>query len=198
MALDVLIVDDEEDIRELIAGILEDEGYETRIAHDADSALKAIESRRPNLVFLDIWMQGSRLDGLQLLDALMERHSDLPVVMISGHGNVETAVSAIRRGAYDYIEKPFKMDRLLLVAKRAMEADRLKTEVEDLRQRSGMQHAQLVGQSAALTNIRTQIDRCAPTNSRVFFLLDHRARAKAFVPGNCMKAHIERQLRLLK
>lgn len=169
MALDVLIVDDEEDIRELIAGILEDEGYETRIAHDADSALQAIESRRPNLVFLDIWMQGSRLDGLQLLDALMERQSDLPVVMISGHGNVETAVSAIRRGAYDYIEKPFKMDRLLLVAKRAMETDRLKSEVEDLRQRSGMAHAQLVGQSAALANIRTQIERCAPTNSRVFF-----------------------------
>ena len=115
MARDILIVDDEDDIRDLIAGILEDEGYETRQAHDADSALNEVARRRPSLIYLDIWMQGSRLDGLQLLDVLQTQHPEVPVVMISGHGNVETAVSAIRRGAYDYIEKPFKIDRLLLI-----------------------------------------------------------------------------------
>src|SRR5690348_4287152 len=121
MARDILIIDDEDDIRDLIAGILEDEGYEARQAHDADSGLNEIARRRPNLVFLDIWMQGSRLDGLQLLDVFQSQHPEMPVVMISGHGNIETAVSAIRRGAYDYIEKPFKIDRLLLITQRAME-----------------------------------------------------------------------------
>jgi len=121
MASDILVVDDEEDIRELVSGILSDEGHETRTAGDSDSALLAIEERMPRLVFLDIWLQGSRLDGLALLDEIKSRHQDLPVVMISGHGNIETAVSAIRRGAYDFIEKPFKADRLILVAERALE-----------------------------------------------------------------------------
>ncbi|MFN3502361.1 MAG: response regulator, partial [Allorhizobium sp.] len=116
MASDILVVDDEEDIREIVSGILSDEGHETRTAHDADSALAAISDRVPRLVFLDIWMQGSRLDGLALLDEIKLRHPDLPVVMISGHGNVETAVSAIKRGAFDFIEKPFKADRLILIA----------------------------------------------------------------------------------
>ena len=107
MASDILIVDDEADIRELVAGILQDEGYETRTARDSDSALNAVASRRPNPVFLDIWLQGSKLDGLQLLDNVKEQHPEMPVVMISGHGNIETAVSAIKRGAYDFIEKPF-------------------------------------------------------------------------------------------
>src|SRR5437763_9248625 len=111
MASDILIVDDEADIRELVAGILQDEGYETRTARDSETALNAIGNRRPNLLFLDIWLQGSRLDGLQLLDSVKGEHPDLPVVMISGHGNIETAVSAIKRGAYDFIEKPFKADR---------------------------------------------------------------------------------------
>jgi two-component system nitrogen regulation response regulator NtrX len=168
MAQDVLIVDDEEDIRELIAGILEDEGYETRLAHDADSALDAIEARRPGLVFLDIWMQGSRLDGLQLLDAIQERHQGIPVVMISGHGNIETAVAAIRRGAYDYIEKPFKIERLLLIAQRAFETHRLKQEVQDLKEKSGASNEKLVGSSAAIAGIRSALAKCAPTNSRVF------------------------------
>ena len=106
MASDILIVDDEADIRDLVAGILEDEGYEVRTAQDSDTALAAIGDRRPSLVFLDIWLQGSRLDGLALLDVIKEQHPDLAVVIISGHGNIETAVSAIRRGAYDYIEKP--------------------------------------------------------------------------------------------
>src|SRR5205085_594952 len=133
MALEILIVDDETDIRELVAGILQDEGYQTRTARDSDEALNAVASRRPNLVFLDIWLQGSRLDGLQLLDGMKQQYPELPVVMISGHGNIETAVSAIKQGAYDFIEKPFKADRLVLVAERALETSRLKREVKALR-----------------------------------------------------------------
>jgi len=123
MASDILIVDDEADIRELVAGILQDEGHGTRTARDSGEALAAVVARRPNLVFLDIWLKGSQLDGLQLLDSLKQEHPELP---ISGHGNIETAASAIRRGAYDFIEKPFKADRLLLVAERALENSRLK------------------------------------------------------------------------
>jgi two-component system nitrogen regulation response regulator NtrX len=167
MALDILIIDDEDDIRDLIAGILEDEGYETRQAHDADSGLAEIARRRPSLVFLDIWMQASRLDGLQLLDVFQSQHPDMPVVMISGHGNVETAVSAIRRGAYDYIEKPFKIDRLLLITQRAMEAARLKNEVADLRERSS-KVVELAGASPAMQQVRALIDKSAATNSRIF------------------------------
>ncbi|HEY7763735.1 MAG TPA: response regulator, partial [Aestuariivirgaceae bacterium] len=132
MAADILIVDDEADIRELIAGILEDEGYQARLAHNSDAAVAAIEERRPSLVILDIWLQGSRLDGLDLLNVLKEKLPDLPVIIISGHGNIETAVSAIKRGAYDYIEKPFKADRLILVVGRALEAFRLKRENDEL------------------------------------------------------------------
>ena len=168
MARDILIIDDEDDIRDLIAGILEDEGYEARQAHDADSALNEIAKRRPSLVFLDIWMQGSRLDGLQLLDVFQSQHPDMPVVMISGHGNIETAVSAIRRGAYDYIEKPFKIDRLLLITQRAMEATRLKSEVEELRGRASSQSIDMAGASAAMQAARGVIERSAPTNSRIF------------------------------
>ncbi len=166
MAGDILVVDDEADIRDIVAGILDDEGYRTRTARNADEALSAIEARRPNLVFLDIWMQGSRLDGLQLLDVVRERHPELPVVMISGHGNIETAVSAIKRGAYDYIEKPFKADRLVLVAERAMETSRLRREVKALRQISG-QATGLVGRSSAMNQLRQTIERVSPTNSRI-------------------------------
>jgi len=168
MALDILIIDDEDDIRDLIAGILEDEGYETRQAHDADSGLNEIARRRPSLVFLDIWMQGSRLDGLQLLDVLQSQHPDMPVVMISGHGNVETAVSAIKRGAYDYIEKPFKIDRLLLITQRAVEATRLRNEVAELKERGAGTNTDMVGHSPALQQVKGIIDKSAPTNSRIF------------------------------
>ena len=120
MANDILIVDDEADIRELVAGILDDEGFTTRTAGDSDSASAEIASRRPDLVFLDIWLQGSKLDGLQLLEEIKRDHANLPVVMISGHGNIETAVAAIKSGAFDFMEKPFKSDRLLLVATRAL------------------------------------------------------------------------------
>jgi len=166
MASDILIVDDEADIRDLVAGILEDEGHATRTAGDADSALGAITDRRPSLIFLDIWLQGSRLDGLALLDEVKAQHPDLPVVMISGHGNIETAVSAIKRGAYDYIEKPFKADRLVLIAERALEASMLRREVRDLRQRSG-EAGELIGESSPMNQLRQAIERVAPTNSRI-------------------------------
>jgi len=166
MASDILIVDDEADIRELVAGILQDEGYGTRTAADSDEAFGAVVARRPNLVFLDIWLQGSRLDGLQLLDALKQEHAELPIVMISGHGNIETAVSAIKRGAYDFIEKPFKADRLLLVAERALENSRLKREVKQLKQ-VGPLAATLVGHSPAVNQLRQTVEKVGPTNSRV-------------------------------
>ena len=169
MASDILIVDDEEDIRELVAGILGDEGHETRTAHDSDSALAAIADRVPRLVFLDIWLQGSKLDGLALLDQIKAMHPDLPVVMISGHGTIETAVSAIRRGAYDFIEKPFKADRLILICERALETSKLRREVSDLRKRSG-ESVELIGVSAAMNHLRQTIERVAPTNSRVMIL----------------------------
>lgn len=166
MATDILIVDDEADIRELVAGILDDEGHGTRTAGDADRALAAIAERRPQLVFLDIWLQGSRLDGLALLDEVRKDHPDLPVVMISGHGNVETAVSAIKRGAYDYIEKPFKADRLILVAERALEASKLKREVQELKARSDRPDG-IVGVSPVVNQLRNTVERVAPTNSRI-------------------------------
>lgn len=166
MASDILVVDDETDIRDLVAGILSDEGHETRTAFDADSALAAIDDRVPRLIFLDIWLQGSRLDGLALLDAIKVRHPDLPVVMISGHGNIETAVSAIRRGAYDFIEKPFKADRLILIAERALETSKLRREISDLRKRSA-DAPELIGSSLAMNHLRQTIERVAPTNSRI-------------------------------
>jgi two-component system, NtrC family, nitrogen regulation response regulator NtrX len=169
MSADILIVDDEADIRDLVAGILQDEGYETRTARNSDDALGTIISRRPNLVFLDIWLQGSKLDGLQLLDAIKQEHPEVPVVMISGHGNIETAVAAIKRGAYDFIEKPFKADRLVLVAERALETWRLKREVKQLKQ-SAPGPATLVGRSAAIAQLRLSVERVAPTNSRILIV----------------------------
>ncbi|KRE03889.1 AAA family ATPase [Bosea sp. Root670] len=166
MSADILVVDDEVDIRDLVAGLLEDEGYRTRKAGSADEALAAIASRRPNLVFLDIWLQGSRLDGLQVLELIKESNPDLAVVMISGHGNIETAVSAIKSGAYDFIEKPFKADRLVLVAERALEASRLRREVRELKTRS-VQADRIVGRTTVVNQLRQTIDRVAPTNARV-------------------------------
>jgi two-component system nitrogen regulation response regulator NtrX len=166
MASDILVVDDEVDIREIVSGILSDEGHETRTAHDSDSALAAISDRVPRLVFLDVWMQGSKLDGLGLLDEIKNRHPELPVVMISGHGNIEMAVNAIRRGAFDFIEKPFKADRLILIAERALENSQLKREVRDLKRRSG-DVAELIGTSVAVSQLRQTIDKVAPTNSRI-------------------------------
>lgn len=166
MASDILIVDDETDIRELISGILEDEGHGTRLAKDSTEALAAIEERRPSLIILDIWLQGSELDGLELLDRIKKSHPDLPIVIISGHGNIETAVAAIRRGAYDYIEKPFKVDRLVLITTRALETSALRRENKQLKERS-TQSSEMIGKSSAINHLRQSIEKVAPTNSRV-------------------------------
>ena len=169
MASDILIVDDESDICELVAGLLQDEGYDTRTARDSDAAMAEITARRPNLIFLDIWLQGSKLDGLQLLEAIKEYHPEMPVVMISGHGNIETAVAAIKRGAYDFIEKPFKADRLVLVADRALETSRLKREVRELKALAP-QPTSMVGRSPSINQLRQTIEKVAPTNSRILFV----------------------------
>jgi two-component system nitrogen regulation response regulator NtrX len=166
MAADILIIDDEADIRELISGILEDEGYETRLAHNSDSALSEIAQRRPSLIILDIWLIGSRLDGLDLLNIIKSKHPEVPVIIISGHGNIETAVAAIKRGAYEYIEKPFKADRLLLVVSRALETSRLRRENEELKEKSGTD-SELLGTSTAMRQLRMLLKKIAPSNSRV-------------------------------
>ncbi len=206
MAHDILIVDDEHDIRLLIEGVLQDEGYLTRTVANSDQALEAVRSRRPHLVILDIWLQGSTLDGLELLQALQRERPGMPVVMISGHGTIETAVSAIRYGAYDFIEKPFKSDRLLLIVSRAIEAARLRQENEELRQR-GAPETELVGQCATIQQLRQQVQKVAPTGSRVLITgaagsgkevvarLLHRHSRRAdgpFVVINCATLHPER------
>ena len=166
MSLEIMIVDDEADIRELTAGILEDEGYQTRKAASSDEALNAIASRRPSLILLDIWLQGSTLDGIEILSTIQSEYPGLPVVMMSGHGNIETAVTAINLGAYDFIEKPFNSDRLLLITARALEASRLRRENEELRLRAGTEN-ELIGKSTAINQVRQALDRVAPANSRV-------------------------------
>jgi len=166
MALDILIVDDEQDIRELVAGVLEDEGYATRTAAGSSEALAALADRRPSLVLLDVWLQGSKLDGLQLLEEIKRRDPSLPVLMISGHGNLDTAVAAIRQGAVDFIEKPFEAGHLLHLVARATETDRLRRENESLRQQIG-QEMELTGTSSAINNVRATLKRVAPTGSRV-------------------------------
>ena len=169
MASDILVIDDERDIRELVAGILEDEGHETRKAANSDEALAAISDRRPSMIFLDIWLQGSKLDGLQLLDQIKAQHPNLAVVVISGHGNIETAVAAIKKGAYDYIEKPFKADRLVLVAERALENASLKKQIDELEKKTPAV-PDMVGTSQALSQLRSTIQKVAPTNSRIMLV----------------------------
>ncbi len=166
MALEVLVVDDEADIRELVSGVLEDEGYAVRSAADSSAALDAIDDRRPSLVLLDVWLQGSKMDGLQLLEQIKRRDPTLPILMISGHGNLDTAVAAIREGAVDFIEKPFKADRLLHLVGRATETDRLRRENATLRQQVGPDD-QLDGTSVAINTVRATLKRVAPTGSRV-------------------------------
>jgi two-component system nitrogen regulation response regulator NtrX len=166
MPSEILIVDDEPDIRMLVDGILRDEGYDTKLAGDSDAALAAFRARRPALVVLDVWLQGSRLDGLGILQALHSEEPQVPVVMISGHGTIEMAVSAIQQGAYDFLEKPFQTDRLLLVVRRALEAARLARENAELRLRAGPE-TELLGDSGAISALRAQVEKVAPTGSRV-------------------------------
>ena len=166
MAKEILIVDDERDIRTLTSEILRDEGFETREARDSTSALEAVRSREPGLVLLDIWLQGSQLDGIGILKEIKSQHPDVPVLMMSGHGTVETAVQAIKYGAYDFIEKPFTADRLLLLIERATEAAQLRRENAELRMRAGTS-LDLLGNSSAIKDVRQAVDRAAPTNSRI-------------------------------
>ena len=166
MALDLLVVDDESDIRRLIADLLQDEGYACREAGGSEEALAMIAERRPHLVILDIWLEGSRMDGLGVLETVKQEHPEVPVIMISGHGDIETAVTAIKFGAYDYIEKPFKADRLLLMVDRALDAARLARENAELRQRMG-NDGELIGISQAMSQVRNAVERVAPTESRV-------------------------------
>jgi two-component system nitrogen regulation response regulator NtrX len=166
MALDILIVDDEADIRELVAGVLGDEGFETRTAAHAEGALMALAERRPSLVILDVWLQGSSMDGIELLDAMKSRDPTLPIVVISGHGNLDTAVAAIKRGAYDYIEKPFQAEQLRLVVRRATETERLRREYEALKERVGVD-IELTGTSPQINQVRATLKRVAATGSRV-------------------------------
>ena len=166
MTGDVLVVDDEADIRELVAAILQDDGYQVRTAKDSETALAAIRARKPSLVVLDIWMSGGGMDGLELLDVAKALDAELPIIMISGHGNIEMAVSAIKRGAYDFLEKPFKSDRLLLLVERALEAANLKRENRRLRSQAIVPDGML-GASQAAQQLRQMIAKVAPANSRV-------------------------------
>lgn len=166
MAAEILIVDDEADIRELVGGILEDEGFVIRYAGDSDGALEAFRTRRPDLVVLDVWLQGSRMDGLEILSVIQAIDNTLPIVLISGHGTIETAVSALKRGAFDFIEKPFKSDRLILIVQRALESARLRRENQSLRARA-VAGEDLIGESGVMVQLRASIEKIAPMNSRV-------------------------------
>jgi len=166
MALEILIVDDERDIRELVAGVLGDEGYVCRTAADSSAALAAIDERRPSLVLLDVWLHGSQMDGLELLDAIKAREPNLPVIIFSGHGNIDTAVAAVSRGAMDFIEKPFEAERLLLLVERATETERLRRENSRLREGS-WGSAEFTGNSPTINAVRATLKRVANTGSRV-------------------------------
>ncbi|MDC8753340.1 sigma-54 dependent transcriptional regulator [Erythrobacter sp. sf7] len=166
MALEILIVDDERDIRELVAGVLGDEGYVCRTAADSTAALAAIDERRPSLVLLDVWLHGSQMDGLELLDAIKAREPALPVIIFSGHGNIDTAVAAVGRGAMDFIEKPFEAERLLLLVERATETERLRRENSRLRE-SSWSSAEFTGNSPTINAVRATLKRVANTGSRV-------------------------------
>jgi len=166
MALDILIVDDERDIRELVAGVLSDEGYECRTAGDSASALAAVDARRPSLVLLDVWLHGSPMDGLEVLDAIKLREPDLPVIVFSGHGNIDTAVAAIGRGAVDFIEKPFEAEKLIHLVARATETEQLRRENAQLRQ--GFATAdEFTGNSPLINQVRATLKRVANTGSRL-------------------------------
>ncbi|MCA0977509.1 sigma-54 dependent transcriptional regulator [Qipengyuania flava] len=166
MALDILIVDDERDIRELVAGVLSDEGYECRTAADSTSALQAVDEKRPSLVLLDVWLHGSQMDGLEVLDAIKAREPELPVIIFSGHGNIDTAVSAVSRGAMDFIEKPFEAERLLLLVERATETENLRRENSRLRAKT-VETGEFTGNSVAINSVRATLKRVAQTGSRV-------------------------------
>ena len=163
---DILITDDEKDIRELISDILEDEGYSTRRAGTSSECMAAIEEEPPALMILDIWLKDSAMDGIDILKSVKRSHPDIPIIIISGHGNIEIAVAAIKQGAYDFIEKPFNIDQLTVVIKRAMETSRLRRENVELK-RGGSQAVEMVGDSAAFRTLTAQIDKVTKSNGRI-------------------------------
>ena len=163
---DILIVDDERDIRELISDILKDEGFVTRLAGNSDDAMSAINAEAPALMILDIWLKDSRMDGIDILKTVKRDNPDVPVVIISGHGNIEIAVAAIKQGAYDFIEKPFNIDQLLVVIRRAMETSRLRRENQSLR-RQDTGPTQMIGASASFKGLISQLDKVTTSNGRV-------------------------------
>ncbi|WP_390914584.1 sigma 54-interacting transcriptional regulator [Pseudosulfitobacter sp. SM2401] len=163
---DILIVDDERDIRELISEILKDEGFQTRLAGNSDDAMAAVNEDAPALMILDIWLKDSRMDGIDILKTVKRDNPDVPVVIISGHGNIEIAVAAIKQGAYDFIEKPFNIDQLLVVIRRAMETSRLRRENQSLRRQDGAQ-SEMIGNSASFRALISQLDKVTKSNGRV-------------------------------
>lgn len=166
MALDILIVDDEKDIRDLVSGVLDDDGYQTRTAATAEAALAAVDERLPSLMLLDVWLRGSSMDGLELLQLLKQKHPKIPVIVFSGHGNIDTAVAAVSHGAVDFLEKPFQAEKLLHLVSKATETRRLRDENETLRAKIG--HAdELTGSSAAINNVRATLKKVASTGSRL-------------------------------
>lgn len=163
---DILIVDDERDIRELISEILKDEGFTTRLAGNSDDAIAAIDAEPPALMILDIWLKDSRMDGIDILKTVKRENPDVPVVIISGHGNIEIAVAAIKQGAYDFIEKPFNIEQLLVVIRRAMETSRLRRENQSLKRQDGVQ-SEMIGGSASFRTLIAQLDKVTKSNGRV-------------------------------
>lgn len=163
---DILITDDERDIRELISDILKDEGYTTRLAGNSDQCMAEIAKETPALMILDIWLKDSRMDGIDILKTVKREHPDIPIVIISGHGNIEIAVAAIKQGAYDFIEKPFNIDQLMVVIKRAMETSRLRRENTALK-RGDSQPSEMLGECAAFRALRAQLDKVTKSNGRV-------------------------------
>ena len=163
---DILITDDERDIRELISDILKDEGFTTRLAANADQCMAEIAKEKPALMILDIWLKDSHMDGIDILKSVKRDHPDIPIVIISGHGNIEIAVAAIKQGAYDFIEKPFNIDQLMVVIRRAMETSRLRRENQELK-RGDAPSAEMLGDSAAFRSLKSQLDKVTRSNGRV-------------------------------
>jgi len=164
---EILVVDDEKDIRHLIGDILIDEGYQTRLAGNSDECIKAIEEKAPSLLILDIWLKDSKMDGIDILKHVKQNFPSIPVVIISGHGNVEIAVAAIKQGAYDFIEKPFNIDQLLVVIRRAMETSKLRHENIELKRNDGVSEAVMIGECPAFKTLKSQLDKVVKSNGRV-------------------------------
>ncbi|MFT6696833.1 MAG: two-component system nitrogen regulation response regulator NtrX, partial [Paracoccaceae bacterium] len=163
---DILVVDDERDIRELISDILKDEGFTTRLASNSDDCIREINADPPDLMILDIWLKDSRMDGIDILKATKRDNPDIPVVIISGHGNIEIAVAAVKQGAYDFIEKPFNIDQLMIVISRAMEASRLRRENANLKV-SDATSSVMIGSSSSFKILKSNLDKVTKTNGRI-------------------------------